>query len=244
MDAQGLPIVSPKIDFHDVDQISARRLLCFLNHFSAHTVDFLNTFATSCEQRLAEVNCRIQKTEATLSVLEAKLSSIPGLEHVSAPLSSSAPSATSSAPSATSSAPSHYGTKPDHSASMPVTAVTASSLDSPLTLPELPRSDELVSSSADCHLSPPMTSPGLEVIGPATSASGCVRAADHPAYAKYFRMLHLGVPLMAVNLKCRTENPGLNETVLETPNRWLALDADDSRPEDASDGDDDRGWSQ
>jgi len=82
MDSDGLPIVSPKINYDTVEAISARRLLCFVNHFFVHTSAFLNHFATSCERRLEDVNRRIQKTEAKLGILEAKLSSIPGLDLV------------------------------------------------------------------------------------------------------------------------------------------------------------------
>lgn len=82
VDSHGLPIVIPFVDYSVVDHISSRRLLCFINHFVAHTISFLNKFSRSCQDRLESVAIRIQKTEATLSVLEAKLSSIPGLENV------------------------------------------------------------------------------------------------------------------------------------------------------------------
>ena len=51
MDLRGLPIVSPGIDYSEVESINHRRLLIFLNHFAAHSVSFLNKFACSCEDR-------------------------------------------------------------------------------------------------------------------------------------------------------------------------------------------------
>jgi len=209
MDAQGLPIVSPKTDFREVDSISAKRLLCFVNHFHAHTVAFLNAFATSCERRLEEVNWRIQKTEATLSVLEAKLSSVPGLDDVRLPTTTS-------------------------------TLIESDMTPSTLPLPELPRSEEGTLPSFDADQSSEISSPKENLD---FDAARGVRAADHPAYAKYFRMLHLGVPLQAVALKCRTENPHLDATILETPDRWLAAE-DSNADSDEEDDDDDEGWSQ
>ena len=51
MDIRGLPLVSPGIDFTEVDSINHRRLLSFVNHFAAHSASFLNKFACTCEDR-------------------------------------------------------------------------------------------------------------------------------------------------------------------------------------------------
>jgi len=224
MDAQGLPIVSPKIDYREVDSISSQRLLCFVNHFQAHTIAFLNAFATSCEQRLAEVNWRIQKTEATLSVLEAKLSSIPGLECVTIPYSSSSSAA------------------PGRDSTADVAAATLTSL------PELPRPTDDDSVTREVPLPSQIPSTDGRLGTEDKTAVGLIRAADHPDFVKYFRMLHLGVPFQAVALKCRTENPHLDAAILETPDRWLSAvdvqNAVDDDVHDDDDDDDDSGWSQ
>ena len=157
------------------------------------------------------MNWRIQKTEAPLSVLEAKLSSVPGLDDVRLPTTASEESTDSDmAPSS-------------------------------LPLPELPRSGEETLPSFDADQSSEISSPKENLD---FHAARSVRAADHPAYAKYFRMLHLGVPLQAVALKCRTENPHLDATILETPDRWLTAEVSKSDSEEEDDEDDDEGWSQ
>ncbi|XP_034433986.1 WASH complex subunit 3 isoform X4 [Hippoglossus hippoglossus] len=82
MDEDGLPIVGSGVDLTKVPAIQQRRIVAYLNQFVVHTVRFLNRFSTVCEEKLANISLRIQQIETTLSILEAKLSSIPGLEDV------------------------------------------------------------------------------------------------------------------------------------------------------------------
>uniref|UniRef100_A0A8C6BGI2 WASH complex subunit 3 n=1 Tax=Monodon monoceros TaxID=40151 RepID=A0A8C6BGI2_MONMO len=62
--------------------IPQERRVAFLNQFVVHTVQFLNPFSTVCEEKLAELSRRMQQVETTLNILDAKLSSIPGLDDV------------------------------------------------------------------------------------------------------------------------------------------------------------------
>ncbi|XP_068744697.1 WASH complex subunit 3-like [Montipora capricornis] len=82
MDSDGLPIVGPNVDFTKVGPINHKRTLAFLNHFITHSVRFLNRFSCVCEEKLAELSYKIQQIEIMMSILEAKLASIPGLEDV------------------------------------------------------------------------------------------------------------------------------------------------------------------
>ncbi|XP_070709934.1 WASH complex subunit 3 [Pempheris klunzingeri] len=82
MDEDGLPIVGSGVDLTKVPAIQQRRVVAYLNQFVMHTVRFLNRFSTVCEEKLANISLRIQQIETTLCILEAKLSSIPGLEDV------------------------------------------------------------------------------------------------------------------------------------------------------------------
>ncbi|XP_074648134.1 WASH complex subunit 3-like [Tubulanus polymorphus] len=84
MDAHGLPIVGPGIDYTKVGAVHQKRTLAFLNHFISHTTRFLNRFSCVCEEKLEVLSNRIQRLEVTMSILETKLSSIPGLENVKA----------------------------------------------------------------------------------------------------------------------------------------------------------------
>ncbi|XP_012231886.1 WASH complex subunit 3 [Linepithema humile] len=75
-----IPIIEPTIDYSKVPPINQKRTVSFINHFITHTVTFLNKFALSCEERLFEFENKLQKLEASLEILESRLSSIPGLE--------------------------------------------------------------------------------------------------------------------------------------------------------------------
>uniref|UniRef100_A0A3P9QIB6 WASH complex subunit 3 n=1 Tax=Poecilia reticulata TaxID=8081 RepID=A0A3P9QIB6_POERE len=82
MDEDGLPIVGSGVDLTKVPAIQQRRVVAHLNQFVVHTVRFLNRFSTVCEEKLSNISLRIQQIETTLCILEAKLSSIPGLDEV------------------------------------------------------------------------------------------------------------------------------------------------------------------
>ncbi|KAF5926529.1 hypothetical protein HPG69_001157, partial [Diceros bicornis minor] len=101
MDEDGLPLMGSGIDLTkglhgvhssctnhicfyiiQVPAIQQKRTVAFLNQFVVHTVQFLNRFSTVCEEKLADLSLRIQQIETTLNILDAKLSSIPGLDDV------------------------------------------------------------------------------------------------------------------------------------------------------------------
>ncbi|XP_018403705.1 PREDICTED: WASH complex subunit CCDC53 isoform X2 [Cyphomyrmex costatus] len=75
-----IPLIEPTIDYTKVPSINQKRTVSFINHFITHTVMFLNKFALSCEERLFDFENKLQKLEASLEILESRLSSIPGLE--------------------------------------------------------------------------------------------------------------------------------------------------------------------
>ncbi|XP_012265330.1 WASH complex subunit 3 [Athalia rosae] len=77
MNDYGMPIIEPTIDFTKVPPIHQKRTITLVNHFIIHTVTFLNKFALCCEERLFEFENKLQKVEASLEILESRLSSIP-----------------------------------------------------------------------------------------------------------------------------------------------------------------------
>ncbi|XP_055465845.1 WASH complex subunit 3-like [Psammomys obesus] len=87
MDEDGLPLMGSGIDLTMVPAIQQKRTVAFLNQFVVHTVQFLNRFSTVCEEKLADLSLRSQQIETTLNILDAKLSSIPGLEDVTVEVS-------------------------------------------------------------------------------------------------------------------------------------------------------------
>merc|ERR1719450_1497176 len=85
----GIPIVGPGVNLAEAPALNYKRTLAFINHFITNSVRFLNKFSSSCEERLSEIHNRVQRLEITLRILEAKLSSIPGLDQVTAPAAAS-----------------------------------------------------------------------------------------------------------------------------------------------------------
>lgn len=172
MDEDGLPIVGSGIDLTKVPAIQQRRIVAFLNQFIVHTVRFLNRFSTVCEEKLATVSLRIQQIETTLSILEAKLASIPGLEEVTVD-----------------------GVRSSAETNGP--AVNGSRATGPP-----------VEASQQTQVSP--QEPKAEV-----PAENIMTVAKDPRYARYLKMVQVGVPVMAIKNKMVLE--GLDPSLLDTP---------------------------
>uniref|UniRef100_UPI003AACC673 WASH complex subunit 3 isoform X3 n=1 Tax=Centroberyx gerrardi TaxID=166262 RepID=UPI003AACC673 len=188
MDEDGLPIVGSGVDLTKVPAIQQRRVVAYLNQFVVHTVRFLNRFSTVCEEKLANISLRIQQIETTLSILEAKLSSIPGLEDVTVEGVSQRQTAEANGP-------------------------TASQSQTDEAAPE---------QKAEA------------------AAENVMTVAKDPRYARYLKMVQVGVPVMAIKNKMVME--GLNPNLLDTPDAPVP-DGAKSRSED-QDGDGDSSGSE
>eukprot|EP00667_Euglena_gracilis_P033393 EG_transcript_54221 len=64
-----------------------------INRFVTATAQFMNRFATSCEQRLQETGRCLSRLEVSLLLLEAKLHGVEGLAVAPTPAAPSPPSA-------------------------------------------------------------------------------------------------------------------------------------------------------
>ncbi|XP_074758071.1 WASH complex subunit 3 isoform X4 [Athene noctua] len=186
MDEDGLPIVGSGIDLTKVPAIQQKRTVAFLNQFVVHTVQFLNRFSTVCEEKLSALSLRIQQIETTLNILDAKLSSIPGLEDVKFEVSSANMNSVTNGP---------------------VTQATA---------------DQQTNN---------MCEEGLQKMEVVTENIRTV--AKDPRYARYLKMVQVGVPVMAIRNKMIFE--GLNPDLLETPDAPVPAWGDDGKAEDSSD---------
>ncbi|XP_052609001.1 WASH complex subunit 3 isoform X3 [Peromyscus californicus insignis] len=187
MDEDGLPLMGSGIDLTKVPAIQQKRTVAFLNQFVVHTVQFLNRFSTVCEEKLADLSLRIQQIETTLNILDAKLSSIPGLEDVTVEVS---PLSVPAVPSGS------------HSESTP----------------EQPQQDSTQDSG-------PQES---EV-----SSENTVTVAKDPRYARYLKMVQVGVPVMAIRNKMISE--GLDPELLEKPDAPVPNGASEKAIEESSD---------
>ncbi|KAF7701834.1 WASH complex subunit 3 [Silurus meridionalis] len=179
MDEDGLPIVGSGVDLRKVPAIQQRRLVAFLNQFIVHTVRFLNRFSTVCEEKLATISLRIQQIETTLSILETKLSSIPGLEDVTIHRVDQRPSPETNGPAAGSTA------SPAPAASSPPSEVPGQGQEGSQGHKGEPAGDNLMTVAKD------------------------------PRYARYLKMVQVGVPVMAIKNKMILE--GLDPNLLDSP---------------------------
>ncbi|CAG4934470.1 unnamed protein product [Parnassius apollo] len=65
------------LDLTKVAALQQKRTLAFVNHFVVTTAQFLNTFAKQCESKLMQFEEKLEKVDAAMVLLEARLSSIP-----------------------------------------------------------------------------------------------------------------------------------------------------------------------
>ncbi|XP_019113586.1 WASH complex subunit 3 [Larimichthys crocea] len=180
MDEDGLPIVGSGVDLTKVPAIQQRRVVAYLNQFVVHTVRFLNRFSTVCEEKLANISLRIQQIETTLCILEAKLSSIPGLEEVTVDGLSQQKPAQANGPT-----------------------IPNQSQEGPPAEP-LPPAE------------PAQAAPEAATTQKAEAAAeNVMTVAKDPRYARYLKMVQVGVPVMAIRNKMVLE--GLDPNLLDTP---------------------------
>ncbi|XP_074019268.1 WASH complex subunit 3 isoform X2 [Numenius arquata] len=193
MDEDGLPIVGSGIDLTKVPAIQQKRTVAFLNQFVVHTVQFLNRFSTVCEEKLSALSLRIQQIETTLNILDAKLSSIPGLEDVKCQMSSANMNSVTNGPVAQATTDQQTAVSPQ--------------------------------SGNNIH------EEGLQKTEVVTE--NVITVAKDPRYARYLKMVQVGVPVMAIRNKMISE--GLNPDLLETPDAPVPAWGDDGKAEDSSD---------
>ncbi|KAM9672680.1 WASH complex subunit 3 isoform 1-T1 [Trichechus inunguis] len=184
MDEDGLPLMGSGIDLTKVPAIQQKRTVAFLNQFVVHTVQFLNHFSTICEEKLADLSLRIQQIETTLNILDAKLSSIPGLDDVTFEVS-------------------------------------------PVSVTNGPQSEATSEQSQQNS---------IQDSGPQESevaAENILTVAKDPRYARYLKMVQVGVPLLAIRNKMISE--GLDPDLLERPDAPVPNGEGEKNTEESSD---------
>lgn len=200
-------MVDPIIDFNRVEALPYKKTVAMVNNFIINTTQFLNRFAYLCEKKLTDVDRNIQRLEITMNILEQKLASIPGLEGIQG-------------------APAQQQQQAQTQVAAPTAAAAAPTTQAPANIPTPP---------------PP---PGAAVPAPvpvaaapavvASSASDGVTNQNDPRFARFFKMLKIGVPAAQIRQKMMFE--GVDPDILDNPDG-----ISDFKPEndDDDDGDDD-----
>lgn len=218
MDTGELPLGGIGVDFAGVPPVSHRRTLVFINQFVSHTAHFLNRFSLVCEEKLADIGERIQRLQVTTAILETKLSSIAGLESVTAPTQPTTTTTTTdgSGPTAPSSAPAQSAFSP----SAPTTVINQDDDDSDMS--------------------------DTESVAPAAAVNpNVMTVGQDPRYKKFIQLTKVGVPIVAIRGKMLAE--GLDPDLLEDPDQPVpgggaapsGLLGGDSSDGDEEDDDDD-----
>eukprot|EP00249_Psilotum_nudum_P009662 c22075_g1_i2 orf=99-647(+) len=153
-----------------------QRTVFLVNIFIVHTVHFLNKFSSICERKLADVHRRILRLDTTVSLLEAKLRSIDGLNSVEddSVFHTSPDQAIPTMESVTKQAGS-YGSL---SGSAPLSTMSVVAVEQPT---------------------------DLQAEYSVTEQEHGIMIKDDPRFSRFFRMLRFGVPMQAVKMQMSME---------------------------------------
>lgn len=193
MDADGVPIVGQSLDLKLLEPLQHKRTLAYINHFIIQMTGHLNKFACQAEGKLAEVDRRTQQIQTTLLLLEAKLASIPDLAGVTLEPSQQATVAQTTAAQTT--------VTQTTTAQTPVTQTAPALASEGSTVPQT----EVDGGDGQTVETPP------EPVPEYTPVSKDYR------YAKYFKMVAVGIPPAALHAKMQME--GLDPIYLDNPDQ-------------------------
>jgi len=172
------------INIDKVEGIETNRLVSFVNHFLITSVNFLNDFTQKCESKLEIINCQINQIDSQLRILESKLSSLPA--------------ASGSIDSASNNSSSTLSVSVSEPQSQPV--------------PKVPRIENPTDSSTSGNEPKSLKSIDSHLTAPGTEEEDKVDQ-ENPSYAKFYKMLAVGVPVLAVKQKMTQE--GIDPSVLD-----------------------------
>ena len=198
------PNVRAAINFEDVEPVSYKKTLAFINNFVINTTQFMNRFSYLCEEKLGQVSKDIQRIEITLAILEAKLASIPGLEQITTPLADDATIASTGPAPPPPPGESAGPVAPTASATPPTPTPAASSSSAA-------DDDDFDSDSDDDGASGGPPAPAAVAAAP--DAAPVMTMKDDPRYERYFKMLKMGVLMAQVKQKMQME--GYDPNILE-----------------------------
>ncbi|KAL6734096.1 hypothetical protein Aduo_004674 [Ancylostoma duodenale] len=191
-----LSFIKSDIDLSEVAPLNRRRIVAFVNCYILKMTDFLNDFANRAEGLILESERQLHAVDIKLQLLEAKLAGIPdpGAKQQDSQNSSSVGNAKISTASDFNVSASNAQSRPDPPSSSqqsvaaaPVTAATS-------VQPPAPANPELA----------------------AVEQENVLLVKDDPAFAKYFRMLKLGIVEPAIKQKMQSE--GFDPSLLDNPN--------------------------
>ena len=154
------------------DPVPLRKTLVVVNNFIMTTTGFLNHFSTLCEDKIRKVSEHVDRVHISLSLLEAKLASVPGLDGIN----------TTNISSSTSNTVKESDTAEE--------SKTFSTLKVKQEQPT-PSTSSMSSSTIQQPAPTPAVSQQLSFL----------KVKDDPTYATYFKMLRMKMPIGAIKNK-------------------------------------------
>ncbi|VDM42015.1 unnamed protein product [Toxocara canis] len=186
-----LSFINADINLEHVKPLDSKRVVAFVNYFVMKTTHFLNAFAGDVEARILEMENRMERVETQLLLLEAKVDSVAGMSEMF-------PDVTESRAKE---ADSHQPTTADHLEAIANEEVVVENGS---------RNGTLLMHRVEENTASPTTSseqqPHLSI----------VTVREDARYAKYFKMLRMGVVEAAVKQKMASE--GVDPLLLDNPN--------------------------
>lgn len=155
------------------------------------TADFLDQFASLCEDRFVEVEGKLNRMEAVLSLLETKLDSVPDLKLGNI----------------------------ENIKKSPTKDTTENPLPTPMETEETDAVIQESPAKPAEALKETDNQSTIEPIQPSQQEQTGVKAKDDYRYKKYFKMVHFGVQPTAVKLKMQSE--GVDPDLLDNPDQIL-----------------------
>mmetsp|Transcript_6041 Transcript_6041/g.14677 ORF Transcript_6041/g.14677 Transcript_6041/m.14677 type:complete len:225 (-) Transcript_6041:1563-2237(-) len=210
------------LDLSAVSPVPYKQTIFLVNNFIVNTAQFLNKFSSVCNEKLARVSRNLQRVEISLSILEAKLDSIPGLSEVKAEREDILPSAGGAGPEVEQSGapppPPPSGAPPPPPpppGGAPPPPPPPPGGAPPPPPPPPPGGAPPPPSGSDS--TPP--APSTESVASAEETR--LRVKDDPRYEKYLKMIKVGLPPQAVRQKMAAEAPELNGDLIEDPDAFV-----------------------
>lgn len=203
---------------NNISSINTRQTLLIVNDFIAHTVDFMNKFATLSEQKLYQISQKTEKLDTLISLLEAKLESVPLHETdyrgpgVSGPVASSGDALPALTVASAEEIGTQQQTQPFPPPPPPQNNFSSGSSTLSAAAEQALAAINGEAAAAQQQQQQPSTAvviadAGLGTALVASGGGGVIK--NDPRYKKYFTMLVMGIPLPAVLQKLQIEGEGL-----------------------------------
>lgn len=187
------------MDLSQSPPIPLKKTLVLVNAFITDTTRFLNHFAILAEEKLHKVSRDISRVETALVLLESRLQHIDGLDEAPPEL---IPTAAQIA----------IGTL------TPASAASAASATSPAAAPSAVSAPAPAPAPAAAAPAPAAAAPAAEAApvaaAPVAAAAPVMTVGEDPRYARFFKMLKMGIPIGAVKQKASLE-AGVDPSILD-----------------------------